>query len=62
MNTEELRQKLAEIRAEMGLSLRDLAEELEIAPSTLLRIENGANTSYEIGTRILEWIKQNEDD
>ena len=61
MNPDELRNNLARVRAELGLTLRDVANEIGgVTFVQLSRIERGANTSYETGTKILDWIKRNE--
>ena len=61
MKTESLGQRLRRVRATIGLSLRDVASEIEgVTHSTLGRIENGSETSYKLGTRLSKWLKDND--
>jgi len=56
-NYELVRARLRRVRQEEGLSLREVAERIEISPSTLSRIETGTGTP-DLPTidKLVEWL------
>ncbi len=57
VNTEELGRSIRRKRKELGLSLRDVANETEVSASTLSRIENGTGKpDAENIARLTTWL------
>jgi len=57
VNTEELGRAIRRKREELGLSLRDVANETEVSASTLSRIENGTGKpDAENIARLTSWL------
>src|SRR6266536_3469455 len=57
VNTEELGRSIRRKRKELGLSLRDVANETEVSASTLSRIENGTGKpDAENIARLTAWL------
>lgn len=57
VNTEELGHAIRRKREELGLSLRDVANETEVSASTLSRIENGTGKpDAENIARLTSWL------
>lgn len=57
VNTEELGRAIHRKRVELGLSLRDVANETEVSASTLSRIENGTGKpDADNIARLTEWL------
>ena len=57
VNTEELGRAIRRKRQELGLSLRDVANETEVSASTLSRIENGTGKpDAENIARLTSWL------
>lgn len=57
VNTEELGRAIRRKRVELGLSLRDVANETDVSASTLSRIENGTGKpDADNIARLTEWL------
>lgn len=57
VNTEELGRAIHRKRVELGLSLRDVANETDVSASTLSRIENGTGKpDADNIARLTEWL------
>jgi len=56
-NYELIRERLRRARRQKGLSLRDVAEEIEVSPSTLSRLERGTG-SPDLPTvnKLVRWL------
>src|SRR5258707_5629425 len=58
INTEELGRAIRRRREELGLSLRDVADETGVSASTLSRIENGTGKpDADNIARLTSWLK-----
>src|SRR5687767_11518368 len=58
VNTVELGRAIRRKREEMGLSLRDVADETKVSASTLSRIENGTGKpDADNIARLMDWLK-----
>lgn len=56
ISVEQLGPELSRIRKERGLSLRDVAGEIEISASTLSRIERGSRPDLDVVERVARYL------
>ncbi|MGD0165907.1 MAG: helix-turn-helix transcriptional regulator [Gaiellaceae bacterium] len=55
-NYELVNQRLRLTRKQRGLSLRDVAEEIGVSPSTLSRVERGAAPDLATLNKLIDWL------
>ena len=61
-NYELIREKLRRARRQRGLSLREVAEEIDVSPSTLSRLERGSgNPDLPTVNKLVRWLDVDRD-
>ena len=56
-NYELIRERLRRARKRRNLSLRQVADEIDVSPSTLSRLERGAQPDLETVHKLIEWLE-----
>jgi transcriptional regulator with XRE-family HTH domain len=52
-----VRERLRRARKQRNLSLRQVADEIDVSPSTLSRVERGAQPDLETVNRLIDWLE-----
>lgn len=55
-----LGRELRRVRLARGLTIRAAAEDLNLSPSTILRVEKGHNLRGQEVLRVLSWLERND--